>query len=445
MARGLGSRSFLGNVKHSVHFARMNDHEKADGRAPLESLARALDGWLNDGRDEALDRWLSRELDGDGVPLRLGAPLWADCLGRLLEVRRERRRWPSSIDHRVLALGRCLLRFSRPDGSQAADFSASDELSGRRSVLAELARAYPRSGEARVIGWWLSHPDGLHVPPPLPAFSSRRRVLAVLRAGWRKADDLLVIDQMRAEPSSRFELFGAGCSWLGPDWRLFGAAPLKRPPTPGAWISSSMADLAEWSFRSGDVRVSRTAVLVRGQRTALLSDQIEGRGMPAGTVSALYSLPPGVVAEPMPDCRGMLLRAPATKAVALVLPLALPALPYASDRGQFGVAASGGALNYGVAPRGRRCWLPLLVTWDAKRRRKRVSWRVLTVAENGRICDPDRAFAARVSWGKDETLVIYRSLGPPALRSFLGHQTRARFLLGKFTSEGIVEPLVSVD
>ncbi len=85
------------------------------------------------------------------------------------------------------------------------------------------------------------------------------------------------------------------------------------------------------------------------------------------------------------------------------------------------------------------------MTWDAKRKRQRASWRVLTVAENTRICDPDRAFAARVRWGKDETLVIYRSLGPPALRSFLGHRTRARFLLGRFTREGIVEPLVSLD
>ena len=423
----------------------MNDHEKADRRAPLDALAPALEGWLHKGRHEALERWFSRELDGEGAPLRLDSSTWRDCLGRLLDARRERRQWPSSIDRRVLALGRCLLRFSRPDGTRAADFSVKGEVAGGCSVFAELARAYPRSGEARVIGWWLSHPGGPHVPPPLPAFSSRRRVLAVLRAGWRNADDLLVIDQMRAEPSSRFELFGAGCSWLGPDWRLTDAVPLTRPARPGEWISSSVADLAEWSFRSGDVRVTRTAILLRGQKTALLSDQIDGRRALLRTMSVRYSLPPDVVAEPMADCRGMMLRTPATKAVAFVLPLALPALAYTTDRGQFGVAAAGGALDYRLTPRGRRCWLPLLVTWDAKRRRKRISWRVLTVAENGRICNPDQAFAVRVSWGRDDTLVVYRSLGPPALRSFLGHQTRARFLLGKFTREGVVEPLLSVD
>jgi hypothetical protein len=423
----------------------MNDREKAAGRAPLESLARALDGWLREGRHEALQRWLSRELDGEGAPVRLGSSFWSDCLSRLLDARGERRRWPASIDRRVLALGRCLLRFSRPDGTQVADFSHGSELDRWHSVLATLALTFPRSGEARVIGWWLEHRDGLHIPPPLPAFSSTRRVLAVLRAGWRKADDLLAIDQMREEPSSQFELFGAGCSWLGPDWRVSGVPPLTRLPRPGAWISSSVADLAEWSFRSGNIRVTRTALLLRSQKTALLSDLIDGPGVLSETVSSVYSLPPDVVAEPMADCRGMLLRTPATKSTAFVLPLALPALPYPTERGQFSAAEAGGALHYGLTRRGGRCWLPLLVTWDARRRRKRVSWRVLTVAENARICSPDRAFAARVSWGRDETLVIYRSLGPPARRSFLGYQTRARFLLGRFTREGIVEPLVSLD
>lgn len=423
----------------------MNDHEKADGRASLKALARALENWLREGRHEPLERWLSRELDGEGAPLRLGPCLWSDCLGRLLDARRERRRWPSSIDRRILALGRCLLRFSRPDGTRAADFSLQDELAARRSVFAELARAYPRSGEARVVGWWLSLPDGPHVPPPLPAFSSTRRVLAVLRPGWRQADDLLTIDQSRTEASSRFELFGAGRSWLGPDWSVLDGARLTRPPSPGEWISSSIADFVQWSFRLGDYRVTRSVLLLRGQKTALLSDQIDGRSALPATVSTLYGLPPNVVAEPMANCRGMLLRRSETKAAASALPLALPALPYATDRGQFGVAAAGGSLQYSVTPRGRRCWVPLLVTWDPKRRRKRISWRVLTVAENARICRPDQAFAARVSWGRDDTVVIYRSLGPQARRSFLGHQTRAKFLLGKFTSEGLVEPLVTID
>ena len=118
------------------------------------------------------------------------------------------------------------------------------------------------------------------------------------------------------------------------------------------------------------------------------------------------------------------------------LPLALPCLPYETDRGQFRAMPTASGLSLKQMPRGRRCWMPLLVSWDGMRHRKRLSWRVLTVSEDAKICPPDLAFAVRVSWGRDETYVLYRSLGPPALRAFLGHQTRARFLSAQFTEEG---------
>ncbi|MFO0891423.1 MAG: hypothetical protein U0790_20045 [Isosphaeraceae bacterium] len=109
------------------------------------------------------------------------------------------------------------------------------------------------------------------------------------------------------------------------------------------------------------------------------------------------------------------------------------------------LGSDGRSLRLTTAPRGRRCWIPLLVSWDGRRHRKRLSWRQLTVSEDGRVCPPDVASAVRVSWGRDDTYVIYRSLGPPAHRAFLGHQTDARFLIGRFNLEGDVEPLVSLD
>ncbi len=98
----------------------------------------------------------------------------------------------------------------------------------------------------------------------------------------------------------------------------------------------------------------------------------------------------------------------------------------------------------GTAPRG---WLPLLVSWDPLRNRQVVECRLLTVAENSRPCSASTAFAARVSWGRfrDESVLVYRSLGPPALRSFLGHQTRARFLVALFDRSGKVTPVLTVE
>jgi hypothetical protein len=73
-------------------------------------------------------------------------------------------------------------------------------------------------------------------------------------------------------------------------------------------------------------------------------------------------------------------------------------------------------------------------------------WRTLTVTEKSQACPPDVAFGARISWGVgQEGLLIYRSLARPALRAVLGHQTKARFLIGRFTEDGDVEPLLTLD
>jgi hypothetical protein len=130
-----------------------------------------------------------------------------------------------------------------------------------------------------------------------------------------------------------------------------------------------------------------------------------------------------------------------------VLPISLPALLYETDKGRFRASdgEKGRRLSLRLASHGRRCWLPLLVSWDPVRHRKRLSWRVLTVVENSKVCPADVAVAVRVSWGRAETYVIYRSLARPAPRSFLGFQTKAKLFLGQFDPDGLVKPLVSVD
>jgi hypothetical protein len=296
-----------------------------------------------------------------------------------------------------------------------------------------------------VIGWWLSMPDGLPVPPPLPAWSSSRRVLAVLRGGWQKRDDLLVVDHRRHEPWTRFELIGSGCSWLGPQWRLATAAGESSRARPGAWVTGSSADLLEWSYRLSGLRITRTALVLRGKKLALLGDQIESENLSAKPVVSEFDLPASVTAVPIPRNRGLLLRSSSGRSSAQVLPIALPAGAYLTDRGGFRLLDNHRRLELSCTAKGRRCWLPLLVSWDPMRHRKRLSWRVLTVAQDTKVCAPDVAFAVRVSWGREETLVIYRSLSPVAPRSFLGYQTKARFLVGRFTREGDVEPLLSVD
>jgi hypothetical protein len=351
------------------------------------------------------------------------------------------------VDERVRTWLCGLLRFSRPDGTLATRFDGEESRVRNRRALAELAQAYPRTGEARVIAWLLSRPETHHSAPPLPACSSADHPIAVLRASWIRDGDSCFLDHRHAAPETSFELIGRGCSWLGPDWQIECSPGKVSPPRPALWQSNSVADLAEWSFRSSGLRVIRTAVLFRGRALALLSDQVEGKMVPSNRVEARWTLAPGITSEPIQDCRGLLLRGPRKGPNAQVLPITLPALPYDTEKGRFhaGRGDEGQSLSLRIVAPGRRCWLPLLVSWDPVRHRKRLSWRVLTVVEKSKICPADVAVAVRVSWGRAETYVIYRSLARPALRSFLGFQSKAKLFFGQFDQDGMVKPLVSVD
>ena len=162
----------------------------------------------------------------------------------------------------------------------------------------------------------------------------------------------------------------------------------------------------------GALRVTQGVFLLGGRRLALLSTLIEARAPLASKLIARLSLPPSVAAEPLAHCRGFRLTAPAHRQSAQVLPIGLPSLAYETERGEF--VAADGALALGQRPTGRRWWLPLLVSWDSARNRRPAAWRILTVSERGKAVGPDRAVAVRVSWGRRETYVIYRSLTGPA-------------------------------
>jgi hypothetical protein len=202
--------------------------------------------------------------------------------------------------------------------------------------------------------------------------------------------------------------------------------------------------VAEWSFQVGRARVTRTALLLRGRRIALLADQVEiAAGANGAEVAWRIALPSGVEASPLARSAGWTLAPPRGSPLARLVPLALPWRGGSGARGTF--PRDGRDLRLCQPCPGRRCWLPVLASWDPLRNRQAIQWRVLTVGEKSQVCPPDRAFAARVTWGRSETLLLYRSLAPPALRSVLGHQTRARLLVALFNGDGTVTPIVSLD
>lgn len=417
----------------------------------LLALQEALGDWMISGQGERIASWLAEELDPDGVPWRLPVPEWAEGL-RLLASGHERRPglWPDAFDPAAEGWFRALLRFSRPGGSSAFGPGGLADRRSLRRLLRGWAERLSDPALQTVVDWWFPRDvEGRHSPPPLPADSRPDRPLAVLRANWARDGDFVAVDHRQPGPTTRFELFGRGRAWLGPRWTTAGPdGTLSTPPesaaAPGLWVSQGSADASEWSYRVGPARVVRTSVLLRGRRLALVAEQWDGPGDPG---AMRLGLADGVTASPLTDCRGLLLAAHRGRSTARVLAIGLPETPDPAVAGVGELAVQGRevVLTRTAAGPERRCWRVLLVSWDARRNRRPVRWRPLTVSEDSEVCTPDVAAAVRVSWGPGETLLIYRSLARPGLRAFLGHQSRARFLVALFTPEGEVEPLLTVE
>ncbi len=407
----------------------------------LPTLERAVAAWIDAGDEQPIRRWLERALDQDGLPRDTAVTDWVECLSLLSAAQRTGRSpWPVDFDARIEGLLRFVLRFCRPTGRPV--FSACAVRPDTNRVLRDWATSLADPGLATVVNWWFpSDSKGqTFAAPPLPAWSMSGRPLAMLRANWATKGDLLAIDHRHRDDRCAFELLGRGQTWLGPSWR---SVALNEPVTaarPTCWQSSSSADLLEWAFRVGETRAVRLAVLLRGRCLALIGEQVDGKTL---SHEIRLAIPEGVTVEPIAESQALTLTAKGGRARARAFPLALPGRPDNTASGALEHAGNEVVLRQSA--RGRRSWLPLVVSWDPERNRKPAHWRTLTVSEKSKVCPPDVAFAARLSWGRDETLLVYRSLARPALRAFLGHQTRARFLIARFTSDGKVEPIVKLD
>src|SRR5262245_40027277 len=90
--------------------------DRSGGHPILESLSRAVVSWIEQGKGGPLIRWVSRELDSEGVPLRLAIPQWHECLRILAETKRRGQSWPAGCEARITGLIVATLRFARPDG-----------------------------------------------------------------------------------------------------------------------------------------------------------------------------------------------------------------------------------------------------------------------------------------------------------------------------------------
>jgi hypothetical protein len=420
----------------------MND-DRSTREGILIALHRAIEDWHRDGNGRPLTKWLSRELDARGAPIRLPIADWHACLKELLETTTRTNSWPSCWDEPITKFRQITVLFSRADGSPVTYFDQSKSI---HAPVWSSFEKWSRSSGAKIASNLAQSngkkPSGSRDESPASRQGSTR-VLTVLRPGWPDGRDFVAIDHRNTNTSCHLELFAAGRSWLGPTWTLVGESATTALSRPPSMSPDSSESLAEWSYRAGHSRITHSVLLLRESKLALMAVLIERRSIIDSTAVLRVSLPSLVTAMPNVDNRAIILTTPKKPGSTQVLPIGLPSLAYPSDRGAF--QHDNGSLVLSHSPSGRRCWLPLLVSWDSRRHGKNPHWRVLSVSEKSRNVSPDRAFGARVSWGRDETFVIYRSLASPAPRAFLGHQTTARFLVGRFTRDGVVEPIWKID
>ena len=371
-------------------------------------------------------------IDGRGFPPGSLVREWCDSLGTLVDARgRTGESWPPALTAHIRAMAHTVLRFMRPDGSGV--FGPAGTLEGRAALLRKLAEVLDDPGLQTVSRWWFGKRRSAvsEGPPPLPALGNLAHPIAMLRADWGKVGDLLAVDARNAV-GNLLELMVEGRPVLGPAWP--GAAGRGRMRH---WSTTSTADCAEWSVGTRASRVLRTAVLLRGRGLALLA---EHRVTGGASATSRIALSEGVSTRPIATSRALMLKPAGAGVSVSAVPLALDP----NDGGSF--QDDGRALSLVTAPNlGAGVWLPILYSWHRDRARKIARWRLLTVSEKGRVCPSDRAFAARVWWGPDDGLVIYRSLTKAVPRIFLGHQTSARFLIGRFSKEGDVRPLLTID
>jgi hypothetical protein len=345
------------------------------------------------------------------------------------------------LDRNVPLDSRCLqaiLRFTRTDGSIV--FESPGRSPERLRRLDREAAAIGDPSLAAVVARWL--PNGLasrspFSPLPSPTDSRPDRVLAVLRPDWSPRGELIAVDHRQSGGSTVLEVASRGQVWLGPSWNSPGFGGKVTRAKPVRWVSQLYADLLEWAFTAGRARVTRGVVLLKGRSMAILSQQVDGSTEPS---ELRLSLGPAVEARFVSGSRAILLSAGPGKSTCRLVPLALPCHDQPTDFGSIGI--EGREVVIRQAAEGRTSWIPILLAWD----QPPSSWSRLTVAHRSSAVKPGQAFATRVAFRpRDPGLVIYRSLGATALRSFLGHQTAAKILVGTFTSSGEVAPVLKVD
>jgi len=277
-----------------------------------------------------------------------------------------------------------------------------------------------------------------------PVFQSDVSHLACLRTNWSPQANSFVVSHHRPYPA--VELAAHGKVLLSGDWeidvRVDGRSlPFAGPWSCACWSSDQDADYLELKAQLSDgVQVERQVLLAREDDLLLLADAVIGPSNARIEYASRLPLVPIVAAEP--ETRTRTCRLSGLVPHARVIPLGLPCERVVGCAG--GLGSSAGVLELRQTAVGA-LFAPLAIEWNPSRHRNSAAWRSLTVAQDGRSVPASAAAGHRLQIGASQWLV-YRSLCQTAeTRTVLGHHTLYETVIGRFTTGGSVEPLVSIE
>ena len=280
---------------------------------------------------------------------------------------------------------------------------------------------------------------------PLTSDNCEWSGVAVMRAAWEPSAATVAVDY--SSPPVQLEVWSNAQKLIGGVWewqttvdgrRLEAAGPWENT----CWFTDKDADYLELSLDLTDgARLERQVLLAREDQILYVVDNVHLSG--PGNISHRLRLPLGASVGFVPEAETREGLLTADKLTARVLPLGLPEWRTDPRFGQ--LTAEGGWLQLDQQRPGRNLSCPLLIDLNRARANKQCTWRQLTVAESLEILPHDVAVGYRAQCGKQQWL-FYRSLAPPANRTFMGQNLSTEFLAARFlAADGKIEELVEIE
>ena len=187
------------------------------------------------------------------------------------------------------------------------------------------------------------------------------------------------------------------------------------------------------------ITLTRQLILSRSEEFLLVTDCIVPLLSGQIEYQCDWPLADGLNCLPESETREMYLQDP--KIQALVLPLSLPEWKVGRSSGRLECVENRLRLTDSV--NGAGLYVPLVFDLNAKRAKKKRTWRHLTVAEDRRPVSREIAAAFRFQLDKQQWY-FYRAVSQPGNRSFLGENFNGEFVIGRFDRRGTVTEMLRI-